>query len=85
MNILNNGTCEPLKAYHYSKCIWFDYCPIPEFVKNKKLTPNWTKFYCKVANPFCKRYQRENFGRSMPDNLLPDGTIMSKLQRFDDK
>ena len=84
MNTLNNGTREPSIKPLYSKCIWFDYCPIPEFVETGKLPEKWTLCFCNVANPYCKRYQLENMGRNIPDNMLPDGTIEKNLQRFDD-
>ncbi|MBN1522497.1 MAG: uracil-DNA glycosylase [Candidatus Aureabacteria bacterium] len=64
--------------------MWFDYCPIPEFVRIGKLSKKWTCFYCDVANPVCKRYQLENFGRNIPDNMLPDGKIQGNLTRFND-
>ena len=84
MNALNNGILEFAFTPLYTKCIWFDYCPIPEFVSTGKLPNEWLNNYCNVANQHCKRYQLENYGRTMPDNLLPDGKIMHHLIRFEE-
>ena len=84
MNALDNGTIKSSLPPLYTKCIWYDYWPIPEFVSSGKLAYTWIESYCNVANENCKRYQLENYGRSMPDNLLPDGTLKEKLTRFED-
>ena len=84
MNKLNNGYCGPQAPPGYKKCIWFDYCSIPEFTLEGKIPPQWKKFYCDVGSPFCKRYQMENLGRYIPDNMLPDGIIRKHLNRFED-
>ena len=84
MNKLNNEYCESQALPGYTRCIWFDYCPIPEFTMEEKISIQWKKFFCDVGSPFCKRYQLENIGRYIPDNMLPDGTIRKRLNRFED-
>ena len=79
-----NGTLAREAQKLYTKCIWYDYCPIPEFVLSGKISTRWLNQYCHHTDPECRRYQLENYGHSMPDNLLPDGRIDRMLHRFDD-
>ena len=77
IDIMDNNKCNQ----PYTKCIWFDYCSIPEYVKEDKISQEWVDKYCNIANPKCLRYELEYLGRYIPDNMLPDGSIIENLSR----
>ena len=77
VNAIDRINCNSL----YTKCIWFDYCSIPEYAKEGKILQEWVDKYCNIANPKCLRYEFEYLGRYIPDNMLPDGRIIENLSR----
>lgn len=45
-----------------------------------KIDESWIKQYCFGNWDECVRYQKEEAGIYHPDNMMPDGTINSKLK-----
>ncbi len=45
-----------------------------------KLDEKWVRDFCWVSNKKCVRYEMEESGKSHPDNMLPDGSILDELK-----
>ena len=65
----------------YSKCKWYDICPIKRFTDQGLLNTQWVLNYCLKGNKECKRYQMEEKNQFHPDQMLPDGTIDESLPK----
>ena len=63
----------------YTKCLWFDYCSIPEQVEKGRLSKKWLDNFCNIREPQCIRYEMEHYGKYIPDNLLPEGCYFSHI------
>ena len=56
-------------------CKWYEVCPLRELERQRKISDEWKKEYCKSENNWknCKRYQLEEKGIYHSDNMLPNG------------
>ena len=68
-----------MKSDEQKTCKWFPVCPMKAFYEAGKLNSRWIKNFCHGNWSNCVRYQKEEAGIYHPDNMLPDGTIMSYL------
>jgi len=59
-------------------CKWYSICPLRNLEKQGKISDKWKNKYCKTKNNWknCKRYKLEQKGKSHPDNMMPDGSII---------
>ncbi|MEA2081320.1 MAG: uracil-DNA glycosylase [Elusimicrobiota bacterium] len=64
-----------------SECKWFSCCPMRRFYEQGKLDKHWIDDYCKSNWRNCVRYKLEESGKYHPDEMLPDGSVDSKLKK----
>ena len=60
-------------------CRWYQVCPMKRFYEQGLLDRSWIDGYCLRNNHDCVRYRMEESGQRHPDNMLPDGTIDTRL------
>jgi hypothetical protein len=60
-------------------CKWFSVCPLKRFLEQGRLDKRWVESYCRGNYRVCVRYKMEEKGEYHPDNMMPDGTIDSRL------
>lgn len=58
-------------------CKWIQVCPINYLTKTGKIKSFWQQYYCDGDWQSCKRYQLEEKGIYHPDNMLPNGNIIT--------
>ena len=63
-----------------SDCLWYEVCPIKEFSEEGVISENWVSEYCWGDNSKCVRAQKEEQGKYVPDNMMPDGTRDKSLE-----
>lgn len=62
------------------QCKWFPVCPMKFYWGKGEIDDSWVEQYCHGNWESCIRYQKEEAGIYHPDNMMPDGTINSKLK-----
>lgn len=62
------------------QCKWFPVCPMKFYWEKGEIDKLWVEQYCHRNWESCIRYQKEEAGVYHPDNMMPDGTINSKLK-----
>lgn len=58
-------------------CFWFPVCPMKRFYEQGILDRKWIDQYCLGDHSACIRYQLESRGEPHPDEMLPDGSLLS--------
>jgi len=64
------------------KCKYFSICLLRKFEKNHQIDNTWRKQYCQGLFTKCRRYLDSKQKISHPDNMLPDGSIISKYGKL---
>jgi hypothetical protein len=62
-----------------SNCTYLEDCPIFARIHNQELRTMWILEYCKGGeSPSCARFKLKKQGRTVPTDLLPDGSTIDE-------
>jgi hypothetical protein len=56
-------------------CPWYPVCPMKRLLAEGRIEKSWIRRYCFNEGRNCQRLQALKEGRTVSDNMLPDGTI----------
>ncbi len=59
-------------------CKWYNVCPLRRFERLGLINDEWRRRYCEGDYTNCERYKEEKTGVPHSDELLPDGTFLSR-------
>ena len=62
-------------------CHWFPVCPLHKLYNQGRIDKKWIMRYCRGDWQSCRRFKMEKNGEFHPDNMLPDGTIVTDLSK----
>ena len=68
---------------HSMACKWYNLCPLRRLERKGLLDSSWANQYCRSVSTWrdCRRYQLEEQGIPHPDNMLPDGSTESRVEK----
>jgi hypothetical protein len=71
--------CAPTTAAPQGTCSHLKSCPMFQAFGAESTGKIFRKIYCEGKYTECARYQRSGLGQSVPDTLLPNGTLMKAV------